>query len=1401
MRAVRDRSAMPMDTRSSKAGASRWLKRALVVVGATTLLSGGAVLLVLQPWKQPPPVKTDRIDALVELAAGDVVVLREDGSARLISGTPLPDGARLRTGAGARALVRLRDGARAFLDENTTVTVGRALVLEQGRLWLDAPALEQGSEAAVHRLGDLSVSLAEGGASLRHDDEETSIYVADGLAIVESSGGRREVAAGESATLKDGAPIVAGVTFWPDWTGGMGDRSALGRSGSVGTGALFAVDREAPAGSPALPLAIQRQTVKVAMADALAETLVDQRFFNPGARPVEGWYWFTIPEGAQLVGFALETNGQLVEGEIVERHDAVAKYEAAVQRDNDPALLEWIDDRTVRARIFPVPALGTRRIVVRYQQLLHETEGKLRYSYPLAAPPGRESPTIEEFALQVELGELRKRYDVATLGEARAENDGRLVTMRRSGYVPRADFQLELTRKPDAEHEAMRLAALDPGGDQGRFVMLRWAPDLQLDAATVPAGEVVVVVDTSAAGDPSEYLARVAVAEALLRSLSAGDRFAVMSADLTAQVLHPSEGLADASDEAIDSALAQLARHATGGATDLGAIFDAALERVHGLEQPAIVYVGDGLATSGDRRGDALVERVRRSMAGSRARLFTVAVGREVDSPTLDRLAQVGGGRSLRVDSGELAVARALELAGALKTPVLTDIALDVGEGLDDVFTNAAGKLSRGQELVLLARTHHEIPKEITVHGRLGGEAFDRTYEVHIDDGAIVQAVPKLWAAAHIDHLRTDSRGLESVRGQILSLGLEYGLMSPFTSFLALDSESAYAAMGVQRRSRRFGGVRLIANADLAVREAASVRGSGVLDNVLGALSAPFGCGMRSDNKAESSVARSDAPAPTQTTPAVGGRAAASDAKAAKPTAAEPGPQVVAEPEMPEEESPMAPPRGVPGGVPGGLPGDDARVDEAGARTIVTTKKKAAKIPGGGGDEGGGGGQDVDGKGKEGDEGEWLRDAGRTTSQVAVAQRSLPCSDGAARDLTQRRMLWERRLALASDMNAALEVYEATAATCELPGWKDQRTMLQLLQARVQSESDVGVLLGHFAAQADARDWLARALLRRLVDPAMVAAVGRATLGLSVDWAVIDRKVRLATSFDDQLALVRGALAKVPGDPEGERRLMRMLAAHGQRDEAIARGRKIREQGLFTPALAQALGELLVDAGEIEEAQRVLSEIVEFDPDSVASRRLLGDVFLRNGWYDGAYRQYQDLVELQPDDAMAAIRLARAAAGAGRVDEALRILRRIAAGEGRPGADDPRRFARLHAAAYLAAMLIEKDTPKDSIAQELRRLQLFDAPTTWTLLTWRDLEAQLTLARTDEVAVDAVVAADTGLFGLQLADKGIPLVVRHAGADHGRMVEYQRVVIAFDGHEFAVTVDPGRIGPATTTPE
>lgn len=1387
-------AAAPAKSASSRT--KRWIG-----LGALLLVvSAGSALAIVQPWKKPPPVKAERLGASLELASGEVLLHRDGGTERLLSRTPLPETAELSTGPGARALVRLGDGSRIFLRDGTRVTIAGGVTVQEGEVWLEAPPLEEGQKAVAHRLGEAEVSLSDGGASLSLREGSATIYVAEGLAIVSGAGGRAEVKAGEQATVKAGAaPTVEAVAFWEDWTGGMGDRGGGGLKFGAGSGALYAVDRAAPPGTPALPLSIQRQTVKVAVDDELAETLVDQRFFNPSSTPVEGWYWFTVPEDAQLVSFALETNGVLVEGEIVERKKAAATYEAAIRRDNDPALLEWIDARTYRARIYPVPPAGERRVVLRYQQLLTESEGKLRYSYPLAAPRGRDAATIEEFSLEVQLrGGLERRYDLSTLAEARVSTDGRQVTMRRSGYVPRADFELELSRKPAKTRAPLRYNRYNAGGDQASFVMVRYAPDVEFAKLPAPRGDVVVVVDTSAAGDPSEQQTKLAVAEALLRSLSAGDRFAVISADVAATVLYPDKELAEATPEAIGVALERVSAHAAGGATDLGAIFEQALARVHGLEQPAVVYIGDGLATSGERSGEALAERLRRSMTGSRARLFTVGVGAEIDAAMLGRLARVGGGEALRVEGPEQAVVRALELSGALKTPTITDLELGLGEGLDDVFVSAGGKLSRGQELVLLARTHHDLPGSIKVKGRLGGEAFEREYPLESAGGVLDRLVPRLWAAAYVERLLGDSRGVEAVRGKILALGLEYGLMTPFTSFLALDSESAYAQQGILRRHRDLGGLRL--TADASWLKAQEQKSSTVMSLIAGAMSAPLGCGASDRSPAyEQQVSEkvASAPAPvSQTAPA----STPADAKPAEPPA----------PPLPVTEAAPAAPGGMALGSGGGgaqEPDRAAMADEevaapppmkeaaAGARPKPSPMSKREP------------------KTDELDDGllgglgraEPAKPRDRAPAPVVVSPvprgLKLPCSDAASRSLAHRRILWQKRLDERSDMFSALNAYEAAAGSCEIGGWKDQRVFLQLLHARANTEHDIALLLSHFHGEPDARNYLARGLLRRLVDQGLIGAVERAMFGSGVDWGDIDRQLNLLEGPDapaKRLQLLQAALQRSPGDPQGERRLIQSLTEQGKLEEALARGRALRDQGLMTPVLAQQIGEVFVAHGQVEEAQRIFSEIVEFDPDSPQSRELLGDIFFRHGWFERAYRQYEDLVGIRPEEQAAAIRLARAAAGAGRVDEALRILRKVAAGEGRPGADDPRRFARLHAAVLLARLLAAPSdkAPEASVARELGRLQVFTAPGSWTFLVWDDLGARLTLAAdpTQPLAGDVTDASATGLYAVQLpAGGGAPPTVRHQGHTLGRPVAFERLTVTFDGKAFKVERSSGQI--------
>jgi Ca-activated chloride channel family protein len=1374
-------------------------RRVSQIGGSLLTLAGvlGLLTIVASSCKtERVPTEAPALGASLELAAGEVVLVGDNGETMLMSNTPLPIGARLRTGAGARALVRLGDGTRVFLRDGTTVTLGDALALESGHAWVDAPPLEQGQRAGVHMLGTVQVAVSDGGASLSRIDGKVEIYVAEGLAIVTAPGGRTELEPGERA-LVDGlaAPAVEPVKFWDDWTGGMGDHSAAGNSPWIGTGSLYAIDHMAGPGAAALPLAIQRQSVEVAIDQQIAETEVEQVFFNPASGDVEGWYWFTVPEDAMLVGFALETDGQLVEAEVVERKQATQTFEAAIVRRVDPALLEWIDARTVRARIYPIPGAGTRRVVLRYQQLLSETEGKLRYRYPMAAPVGREAATIEEFSLQVQLrGELAERYGIATRTDARVEGENNRVTMRRSGFTPRADFELELTRKdgqPEGEPPSLRVNVYEPGADQADYVMLRWIPDIEFAAAAVPKGEIVVVVDTSAGSDPGEHQTKLAVAEALLRSLSADDEFVLVGADLDAEVLYPEEGMAKATPESISAALERLAKRKAGGATDLGAIFQQSVERVHGRTQPAIVYIGDGVATSGEVGGDKIIERLQWTLANSSARLFTVAVGREVNEPLLTALARVGGGRSLRVEDPGEAVLRALELSGALKTPTLTNLTVDAGQGLDDVFASAEGKLSRGEELTILARTHDDLPKFVTIKFSFAGEDYKREYEVVRDkEGTVItRLIPRLWASAYVQKLLLDSRGPEAVRGKVLTLGIEYGLMTPFTSFLALESDAAYRRAGIERRKRDFPILTADASWSHAERVAEPPPESPTILSMIGAAaSAPFGCvAAPKDRASRDTIEKEESPGPERQRNE--GRA---QTRGPAPSSATP---------TDGRLEPTADPADA--GFDVNLPiaeKDDESTRKA--RSLGVVNLDAESFDGWADNRAGrltAAGYQVPAPPawvEEVTASELARGSFTGRSPVLASpvprDQTLACSDASTRGLAHRRLLWQRRLDRQTGMAGMLRVYEASAAACELQRWRDQQVFLDLLQARARTEAEIQLLLGHFYYDEDARLFLVSALLRRLIEPQLIAAVNYAIYGGVESWWEIDRQLDVTDDPNERLRILDAALTNKPGDPDGERRMLTELVAQGRQDDAVARGLRLRDHGQLTPELAMLVGELLVAADREPAAKRLYSELVEFAPDQLDSRRLLGDIFMRHGWSADAYRQYELLFALTeaPEDA---IRMARAAAS---TDEALRLLGQVQSGDGRPGENDPRRFARLHAAAILAVLIDTEAADLAKLGSRLEALNLFEGPGTWELLLWKDFGAALTLATDDQQAIvqaDGVNASDTGLFARQYASTVPNLVVRHSGLVPDRAVAWERITVRWDGERFTITRTQGAI--------
>ncbi|MCP4680599.1 MAG: VWA domain-containing protein [Deltaproteobacteria bacterium] len=1312
----------------------------------------------------PPPEEAAALGSRIELAAGDVWLVQKDAKKRLITGAMLPEKATLNVGAGGRSLVRLGTGAGAFLRGSTNVTIdGNSLEMKQGELWADVPAGER--EMGRFTVGGVSVTAADAGLDIAVKGGEVIVYVARGLAVVAAPGGRTEVQSGERVVVKGKAkPVVEPVDFWEDWTGGMADRALLAGIAGKGAGRIYGIDRARPGSRPE-ELQILSQSVRIIIRDGIAHTVVDQRFFNPSSAPLEGWYWFTVPEGASVSRFALEVNGSLVDGEMVERKQAAAAYEEAVRKAFDPALLEWVDGRTFRARIFPIPETGERRVVLSYFELLPLADGVYRYVYPLATS---DDTAIQEFSLNVDLGDEGEEYSVRTLQDARVEKDGSSISMRRSGFRPRADFLLEL--EPREELESMRAIRFEAGEEEADYVMLRYAPAVAWETLDKVPGDVVVVLDTSAGGDESDRSVRSDAVEAILRALSAGDRFAVVATDLVPRVVYPAKGLAKADEKNVSAAVEKLAEVGSAGATDLGEMFSAALDLLHDAEQPAVVYVGDGRATVGETSSLELADRLRRAMGDSRARLFTIAVGDDANLPLLERLARVGGGRSFSINTAEQTVQEALRFVGMVKTPTITDLEINAGNGLDQVFVTAAGKISEGDEVALLARTHHALPERIKITGRLGGKTFEESYETDVEKGAEFGYIPILWARQYLTRLMGD--GLEKNRGRIIALGLAYALMTPFTSFLVLESDAAYRQQGIPRRNRH----RFSMNID-------EDRNSAEVASARNALSIPFslfGCTRLEDSEEKALEAQ----ASQEKIKEILKHASVERGAGEAPPASAPAPIVAAKPRKMKKkgrlsDEPLGSINDLLGGSVAGKSEDRSELKRP------ASKSSSSRLGTAGPKER----NERDDSGVFRTTNPYKRDGKDQLFEKGV------CSDASRRPLAQRRILWNQRLARVTSSSQYARIFFEAGKRCELSLWRDRRVLLDLIESRASSPEAVRGLLSVFAGNRRIQSYLRHRIIKRTLDP-------NVTMGLQfpdvVNWHAVLAGLAALKTPEARIAELRRILAKNPTDPIGRGQLVQLLVELKMNDEALAEATRLRRDGLASPAVLQILCDLQAEAGRIEAARRTCSELVEFNAKDPSARQRLGDLFLRHGWYDAAYRQYASLCNMVKESASSLLRLAAAAAGMGKVDEALRIERKVASGDGEPGPDDPRRFARLHSAARLSKMLLEaRKDKKESIIRalerSLKRTQVFTAQSTIVLLTWEDYDAILTLeAKREDEAVpvsESVLSPQTGLVMIDLGRtqmEELKLIVDTPNKTLLRSVPYTLLTISWDGKSFKI---------------
>jgi Ca-activated chloride channel family protein len=293
--------------------------------------------------------------------------------------------------------------------------------------------------------------------------------------------------------------------------------------------------------------------------------------------------------------------------------------------------------------------------------------------------------------------------------------------------------------------------------------------------------EVIFVLDHSGsmAGASIEQ-ARAALKLALGR-LRSTDRFNVIRFN------HQTHALFPASEPASRANLALAERYVDSIRADGGTEMLPALQQALDGSETAgrlrqVIFLTDGAVGNEDRLLHTIHERLGDS------RLFTIGIGSAPNSHFMREAARLGRGTFTFIGNPSEVQQKMTALFRKLESPVLADLALDLGGVSDiDVLPARLPDLYAGEPIVVTLRAP-TLPSEVTLSGRLGSAPWSARLSLRQAEAG--SGLPVHWARAKLAALldgKREGAPEEAVRHAVLDLALRHHLVSAYTSLVAID--------------------------------------------------------------------------------------------------------------------------------------------------------------------------------------------------------------------------------------------------------------------------------------------------------------------------------------------------------------------------------------------------------------------------------------------------------------------------------------------------------------------------------------------------------------------------------------------------------------------------------------
>lgn len=532
-------------------------------------------------------------------------------------------------------------------------------------------------------------------------------------------------------------------------------------------------------------------TVTAQVTDQVCVEKYDFLLRNPTAFRIEHDFILPIDPQAQATQFSMLMGNEVVEARIMDKEKAAAVYSEIVRSKRDPGLLEHQGRGLIRARIFPIEPNSETRVSLTLTRMLPNVRGTIRLTTLYSMPGVQQIGHVAYRATIRSQKPLSAIYSPShSVSVQRRDERTAVVQLDQAPYT--AGQPLELAWSVGEGDLGVTMLAHRLPGERGYFLLIVSPRATHTEEQLLPK-EIVFCVDTSGsmAGVKMEQ-ARKAL-RYCIEQLPGRDRFTLVRFSDDVSMFRTELVPADAENK--EKALSYVDGLKAEGGTNI----DAALRASLGLFHPSknvkvLVFVTDGEPTIGETSPDRIVEGVRKLNQNVGAAVVCFGVGTDVEAPLLDRVAHETRGHAEYVLPHEDLSQKLVAFAGKIQGPVMTEVALRFPDTeLEEVYPRDVTTLYADQQIVVAGRYLTTGERSLIVTGRQASREVKMEFPVTFPETeGQNEFLVRLWAGRKIGFLlgeiQRNGANPELV-GEVKRLAKRHGIVTPYTSYIALEKE------------------------------------------------------------------------------------------------------------------------------------------------------------------------------------------------------------------------------------------------------------------------------------------------------------------------------------------------------------------------------------------------------------------------------------------------------------------------------------------------------------------------------------------------------------------------------------------------------------------------------------